>query len=271
MTGAPSRDHGLLRAHRSPTRRGGIDGDGRYTSSVQPVVQLWDIDGTLISAAGAGRRALEGAFLARFGAGSFLEFPFDGMTDPAIIAWGMRAAGVSEQDLPGEAQAMMAAYLASLRATCAAASDFRVHPGVAAALQQAAGRPEVALGLGTGNVAEGARLKLERVALAGHFGFGGYGDDSADRPTLLRIGAQRGADRLGVPLERCRVVVIGDTPRDVAAARAIGAECIAVATGNFAAEALRALQPTHAFPTLDDPGALAALFGPPAASRSAAG
>jgi phosphoglycolate phosphatase len=237
---------------------------------VQPAVYLWDIDGTLISAAGAGRRAVEAVFFQRFGRGSFLGFPFDGMTDPAIIEGGLRTAGIAEAELAAESGAMVTAYLEELRAVCAVATDFRIHAGVQAALERGAGRPGIAVGLGTGNVAAGARLKLERVGLEDHFAFGGFGDDSADRPTLLKLGAQRGAAHLGVALEGCRVVVIGDTPRDISAARAIGAECFAVGTGNFAVDALRALEPTHAFATLTDPGALEALFGPPTLSRSAA-
>jgi phosphoglycolate phosphatase len=229
---------------------------------VRPTVLLWDIDGTLISAAGAGRRALDQVFERRFGRGRFLEFPFDGMTDPAIIEAGLRAAGVTEEGLPAEAARILADYLAALRTTCATATNFRIHAGVTAALQASAGRAGCAVGLGTGNVAAGARLKLERVGLAAHFPFGGYGDDSGDRPTLLRVGAARGAARLGVAVETCRVVVIGDTPRDIAAAQAIGAECAAVATGSYPLPVLRALGPTHAFATLTDPGAMDAILGP---------
>jgi phosphoglycolate phosphatase len=225
---------------------------------VRPTVLLYDIDGTLISSSGAGRAALVRAFERRFGAGEFLGFRFDGMTDPAIIELGLRAAGIVEGELAAESTAMLAAYLGTLEEACTAA-EFRVHAGIEASLALAA-RPEVAVGLGTGNVARGARLKLERVALHHRFAFGGYGDDSGDRPTLLRIGAARGAARLGRALEDCRVVVIGDTPKDIAAARAIGADCIAVATGSFSVTELRAHAPTLAVPDLTAPGAAEALL-----------
>jgi phosphoglycolate phosphatase len=221
-------------------------------------VLLYDIDGTLISSSGAGRAALVRAFERRFGAGEFLAFRFDGMTDPAIIELGLRAAGVGEAELGGEHVTMLAAYLDILEQACAAA-EFRVHAGIEASLARAA-RPGVAVGLGTGNVARGARLKLERVGLHHHFAFGGYGDDSGHRPTLLRIGAERGAARLGQPIEACRVVVIGDTPRDIEAARAIGADCIAVATGSYSVDELRAHQPTVAVPDLTAPEAAGALL-----------
>jgi phosphoglycolate phosphatase len=228
---------------------------------VRPTILLYDVDGTLISAAGVGRRALEAAFHRRFGRRGMFDFAFDGMTDPAIVAVGLRAAGVEEGALARETEAMLAAYLTQLAAHCATA-EVRIHAGVADALAASADRSGFAVGLGTGNVAQGARLKLQRVGLEAHFAFGGFGDDSADRPTLLRIGASRGAATLGVPLADCRLVVIGDTPKDIAAAQAIGAESIAVATGSFSVEALRPLAPTHAFASLAQKGALEAVLGP---------
>jgi hypothetical protein len=99
------------------------------------------------------------------------------------------------------------------------------------AMDLADARPDMALGLGTGNIRKGAEIKLGCVGIFHRFSFGGFGDDSIDRPTLLMAGARRGADKLGLPIEDCRIVVIGDTPRDVSAAKAIGAESIAVATG----------------------------------------
>ena len=119
----------------------------------------------------------------------------------------------------------------------------------------------LALGLGTGNVEAGARAKLARVALDGAFAFGGFGDDHEDRALLVRAGAERGAARLDRPLDACRVVIIGDTPRDVAAARAIGAECLAVATGGATAEVLRAAEPTRLVADLTHPSVPAFLAG----------
>jgi phosphoglycolate phosphatase len=229
---------------------------------VRPTVLLYDIDGTLISTAGAGRRAIEQTFERRFGRGDVVAFRFDGMTDPAIVSQGLRALGVPEPDIAEQVEETLAAYLDVLAEVCAAATNFRIHPGIEAALALTAERPRFAVGLGTGNLAEGARLKLERVNLHGHFAFGGFGSDHIDRATLLSIGATRGAARLGLPLEACRVVVIGDTPKDIAAARAIGAEAVAVATGSFSVEALREHGPAYAFAHLAEPGAARALLGP---------
>ena len=119
----------------------------------------------------------------------------------------------------------------------------------------------MALGLGTGNMREGARIKLGHAGIYHRFSFGGFGDDSIDRPEILAAGAQRGAAHLGLPLPACRVVVVGDTPKDVAAAQAIGAECIAVATGMHSVAELEAHRPTLACQDLNDQRADAVLFG----------
>jgi phosphoglycolate phosphatase-like HAD superfamily hydrolase len=89
---------------------------------------------------------------------------------------------------------------------------------------------------------------------------GGFGCDHEDRAELLRIGAERGAQKLGLSRGACRVLVIGDTPRDIAAAQAIGVECIAVATGSFEAAELAAAGARHVFRDLTDPEALSILL-----------
>lgn len=225
-----------------------------------PTVFLWDIDGTLISTAGAGRRAIELTFQRRYGRPEVVGFHFDGMTDPTIVRQGLTALGLDEEEMARVLPEILREYLVNLAEVCAAATDFRVHAGIEAALALCHGRAG-AVGLGTGNVEEGARLKLERVDLGRHFSFGGYGSDHADRAELLAIGARRGRARLGIGDGPCRVVVIGDTPKDIAAARAIGAESIAVATGSYSVEALREQGATFAVPDLVDPVARSALLG----------
>ncbi len=225
---------------------------------MRPTILLYDIDGTLISSSGAGRRAMETAFFARFGRRGLLDFPFDGMTDQAIVRAGLARAGEE-----GEAamETTLAAYLVALEAEAARSPDFRVHDGIADSLALTIGRPGFAVGLGTGNVRAGAVIKLGRVGLHDRFPFGGFGDDHLERPALLRIGAERGAALLGAPLPDCRVVVIGDTPKDITAAQAIGADCIAVGTGNFRPDDLAAYRPTWVFASLAAPGAEEALLG----------
>jgi len=184
---------------------------------------------------------------------------FHGMTDRAIVRGGLVRAGLPADE--AAIDALCAAYLAALAEEVPRAEGFRVMPGAAALLDALDGRPGVAVGLGTGNLREGARIKLEHAGIRHHFLFGGYGCDHELRPEIIRLAAERGAAHLGRPLEGCRVVVIGDTPRDVDAARAIGATAVTVETGGIPAETLRAAGATHVFPTLAHDGVLAAILG----------
>lgn len=215
-------------------------------------ILLFDIDGTLLDAHGAGRRAMEAGFGAITGrADGLASVRFAGMTDPSIVRAGLRAAG-----LPAEDQAIaevLEAYLERLPAELLARPP-RVLEGVVTVLDAVAGR--AAVGVGTGNVEAGARAKLDAVGLWPRFGFGGFGSDHEDRAELLRVGAQRGAAVLGQTMASCRIVVVGDTPRDVAAARAIGAECLAVATSYYDQGALREAGASQAVDDLTAPEAL---------------
>ena len=210
----------------------------------RPLVALFDIAGTLIDAGGAGRRAIEAAMDEVVGPDHGLgKVRFAGMTDPAIVAEGLRVAGRAFDD---EVVAqVLAAYLRRLPDELQR-SPPRIHPGVMDILDWLGTLADVAIGLGTGNLQAGAQAKLTPVDLWGRFAFGGFGSYHADRATLIGIGADRGAARLGRPRTQCRVVVIGDTPRDVAAAQAIGARSLGVGTAWHPAAELRAAGATWA-------------------------
>lgn len=230
---------------------------------MKPTVLLFDVDGTLVTTCGAGRRAIERAFEIRHGSKDVLSFSFGGMTDKAIVRGALLELGrtfASESDLEQEMEATLAFYLEMLVEEVAR-TRIRIHDGMEQAMEKAEARSDVALGLGTGNIRKGAEIKLNSVNIYHRFSFGGFGDDSIDRPALLMAGARRGAEKLGMPVEDCRVVVIGDTPKDVAAAKAIGAESIAVATGMHDINDLKQSDPTAALPSLADPRADALLFG----------
>lgn len=228
---------------------------------MNPTVLLFDIDGTLVTMGGIGRRAFDRAFGRLHGrpdACALLRF--DGSTDRATTRLALEGIGAEATELAIDQ--LLSAYLPELEAELASASPeaFRVHPGVPSVLQ-AARASGAAVGLGTGNIEAGARRKLEYFDLYRHFEFGGFGDDHELRPELIRCGAERGAARLGVPLEACRVVVIGDTPKDIDAARAIAAESIGVGTAGYTAEQLLAHGATFAFTDLTSAGVLKALLG----------
>ncbi len=238
------------------------------TPPPRPTVLLFDIDGTLVTTPGAGRRALERAFAARYGRTDMLrDVRFDGMTDRGIVRAGLAALGEAADGSGAEAitetviDELLAAYVPLLQDEIARTPDFQLHRGVREALDAAASRPGVAVGLGTGNIRAGAQVKLAHLGVFDRFDFGGFGCDHEDRAEILRIGAARGAGLLGVSAAGCRVIVIGDTPRDVAAAAAIGAESIGVGTCGYGPAELLASGASYAFADLTAPGILAALLG----------
>jgi phosphoglycolate phosphatase len=227
----------------------------------RPTVLLFDVDGTLLSTAGAGRRAIERTFAEIYGReDACRSFRFDGMTDLGIVRLGLGALGL--EPTADAAQEIFRIYVKVLEEEVRLADRdrYRVHRGIRDAIARAH-ELGFGVGLGTGNIREGARVKLERVGLFDQFAFGGFGNDSEDRVELIRLGAERGALRLGVPRDECRVVIIGDTPKDVAAARAIGAESVGVGTGSFSPAELLESGATFAFPDLGAAGALEALTG----------
>jgi phosphoglycolate phosphatase-like HAD superfamily hydrolase len=226
---------------------------------MRPTVFLFDIDGTLVTTGGAGRRAMQRGFASIYGHPEALAFRLDGLTDRLIVRMALTTIGVEAS--PDAIDAVLKAYVEVLEEEVkkVPAERYLVHTGMREAVQ-ATRASGAAVGLGTGNVLDGARLKLERVGLFEHFRFGGYGSDAEDRTEVIRIGAERGARELGRSQADCRVVVIGDTPKDVAAARAIGAECIGVATGSYTVEALLESGAHSAFADLAEAGALAALL-----------
>lgn len=227
---------------------------------MRPTVLLFDVDGTLVTTDGAGRRALSAAFEVVVGRATTVEgLDFAGTTDPFIVRWGLRSLGLDDE--AAVVRDVLAAYVERLREELAVPGTVTVHDGVCRVLAAVTNQPEVGVGLGTGNVEPGAWAKVGAGGIADAFGFGGFGSDHEDRPTLLRVGAARGAAAIGVPVGECRVVIVGDTPRDLAAARAIGAECVLVATGRFDAAELGALGAERVFESLDADGVAAALLG----------
>ena len=219
-------------------------------------VLLFDVDGTLVSTGGAGRLAMAQAFEEVCGSAEALDdIDFGGMTDRSILRIGVERLGRRFDE--DTFNAIVAVYVARLGATVAESTGYVVMPNVEETLEACAAEGAW-MGLGTGNVRRGAQIKLEPAGLHRHFEFGGFGDDAEDRAELIGTAARRGAAKAGRALEECRVVIIGDTPRDIDAAHAIGATCLGVATGGYDADALAAAD--RVVETLADPRALSFLL-----------
>jgi phosphoglycolate phosphatase len=161
-----------------------------------------------------------------------------GRTDGAIIRDLLRREGVAEAAVDARAAEVWTRAIAAYETLCPPDLSARVAPGVPELLDALAARPdEFRLSLVTGNLEPVARLKLDRAGLGHHFpaGQGAFGSDHESRTELPPLARARASDP---PWPRERTVVIGDTPRDIACARADGVRVAAVSTGPFAVDAL---------------------------------
>lgn len=206
---------------------------------------LFDIDGTLLRSEGLGRRALDRAFLERYGwTDATTGVSFLGATDPGIVADVFARFGRGPEEARAERAALFTHYVRLLAEEAGlTGSRCRALPGVAALLEHLIERGECMVGLLTGNVRDGARIKLEVAGLSGYFRLGAYGDDAETREALLPVARARAGALGWLHPDPRQIVVIGDTPRDVAVARAHGARAVAVATGWSPTEELAACRP----------------------------
>lgn len=203
-------------------------------------ISLWlfDIDGTLVDTGGAGLLALKEAAVERFG-GEGPELDLAGSTDSGIIANMLAHFGVPEN--PDEIERFYAFYLERLEWNLVHGGfEGRVLPGVTELLDRLAEDDDATVGLLTGNIAGGAATKMRHYDLDHHFGFGAYGCDFVDRNLLGPVALERASEYVGHNFSAEETLVIGDTPKDINCAHAMGSKCLAVATGRFSAEKLRA-------------------------------
>jgi phosphoglycolate phosphatase-like HAD superfamily hydrolase len=224
---------------------------------------LFDVDGTLLTASGAGRRALDQALRDVYGtAGPIDAYDFRGGTDPQIVRDLLRYAGLREDAIAADEKAVYLRYEALLDAEIGDGRGVTLYPGVRDLVETLAAREDVIVGLLTGNIEAGARIKLRPTGLWPHFRLGAYGSDDADRTRLPLVAATRAERLVGRAFRGPDTVIIGDTPRDIGCARAFGARAIAVATGWHSIEDLTAHGPDHVFADLSDRElALAVLLG----------
>jgi phosphoglycolate phosphatase-like HAD superfamily hydrolase len=187
------------------------------------------------------------------------DIDFSGRTDPWIVRQIFAKFGLPPT--PENFGRFFDAYLEFLPAELDNPAA-KVLPGVRGLLERAGARADVAQGLLTGNIRRGAEVKLGHHGLWHHFPFGAYADDSELRDELGPHALRRARERTGVEFPPERVWVVGDTPRDVACARAIGANCLAVATGGHSASELASHSPAAVLPDLSDPAKFWAIVDP---------
>jgi len=209
-----------------------------------PSLILFDVDGTLVDTAGAGRRGLLRSFRAVFGVDDVeartAGVRLGGKTDPTIISEIAAALGIPAPDVEARYAELRRAYLDALHDELRRGDPAarRVLPGVVSLLDALHPRPGTWLGLVTGNIEDGARAKLATFDLNRYFLDGGFSSDHPERAEIARIAHERFCRRAEIRFTPSRVAVIGDTELDVACARANGFRSIAVASGGVAAERL---------------------------------
>ncbi|MFN0251966.1 MAG: HAD family hydrolase [Kofleriaceae bacterium] len=197
------------------------------------LLYLFDIDGTLLTAHGSGRVAFDAVFHEAHGiADASHGIRYGGKTDPGIIDE-IYQARLGRDATAEEHAAFLAGYLPRL-VELLDKQGVIVHDGVFEALGFLASKPDVVLGIATGNVKEGAAAKLGAAKLHDWFVLGGYGCDSRERAKLVAAAIERGKREREVR----EVIVVGDTIHDISAARACGATVCAVTTGSDPKEAL---------------------------------
>ncbi len=220
---------------------------------------LFDIDGTLLRTNGAGSRAVQKAFERVHGLDIAIEaIDFAGKTDPLILKEIYKNELDREHSVE-EAREIYRHYIYHLREEIKTA-EITVMPGVRELLQLLSQREDLALGVATGNIEEGAYIKLTKANLETHFSFGGFGSDSEIREELVRRAIERAhahTNHKGVFEE---TYVIGDTPFDINHGRAAGALTVAVSTGSYTKMELSEHKPDYLYDDLTDIGSLMKLF-----------
>ena len=230
---------------------------------MRPRLILFDIDQTLVHTSGAGMRSLRRALVDCLG----LHLPDGfvepgGKTDPAILREIVERLEVRlPSGLEAEEAAIWERYEHYLVAELEASREHcGLEPGAAELVQRLHDDPRVCLGLLTGNLERTARVKLRPFGLDSYFPVGGYGSDHVDRERLGPIALQRALLHYGCELHAEEAWVVGDTTRDIKAARALGARVLAVATGHQSVEELAAARPDAVRPTLEDTDEVARLI-----------
>jgi phosphoglycolate phosphatase len=228
---------------------------------MQEKLFLFDIDQTLILTKGAGRKALEKAFEKFFQISNSLQkITTSGKTDTLILREMAQTFGVSI--LPEQEKAIWTCYLSFLEKELRESKNGIINPGIPEILNALDDDPNAFLGLLTGNIYEGAKIKLSHFNLWHYFPVGGFGDDHYKRNKVAEIALKRSRNYYKINFPSENVFVIGDSLLDIQCANAIHAKSVIVATGNDSYEMLKAQNPSFLFENfMDAQKVLACLQG----------
>lgn len=224
---------------------------------------LFDLDGTLIRSLN-GFIAFNEAIYKTFGlSGDIRTVIPDGNTDPLILEDIFTAANlkveITEEKWRAFAQNLYESYTDAIQRGL-----MRVFPlpGVLELVRKLAEVKGIYQGVVTGNLEETGRLKLEAAGLGAYLGLGAYGSDSRNRNDLPGIAKERWAGVIGKPLPSRHCTIVGDTPKDLDAARKNHMRCLLVGSGRYAVEELGLLKPDACLPDFTDTKAVVeALLG----------
>ncbi|HXI14497.1 MAG TPA: HAD hydrolase-like protein [Thermoanaerobaculia bacterium] len=216
-----------------------------------PRLVLFDIDGTLISDNGAARDAYGKALIEVYKfSGPLTPYDFSGLTDGQITHMVLGEAGFAAEEIDERLDALWTQYLHGL-AENVSEERIKVLAGVEELLERLTGMPELTLGLVTGNIERGARIKLAPTSLSRYFAFGAFGSDSRDRLQLPPIAIERASRLSGRSYSGRDVVIIGDSIFDIRCGVPHGATTIGVTTGRTSRETLAREKPDHLFDSLE--------------------
>lgn len=211
---------------------------------------LFDIDGTLLKAGGIVRESMGDALEEVFGTrGGIADASFIGATDLGVVHELMNHEGFSREEINLRFPKLIQTYGPILREKLATWENFKLCPGVPGILDSLQDRGAL-LGLVTGNCQVGAAVKLDRGRLTEYFSFGAFGDETTDRARMCEFAHKRGEAQAAEEIPKEMVILVGDSPNDITAAKAYGIRMLAVSSGWIGAEELSNYNPDWLYPDL---------------------